>query len=411
MNNRHDFARGIRLYRQGMYRQAKTELTNASATGGVLGRIARYYRGRACYEAAVGLARQGDLAGTQAYLGRSAGLLGRSSDLAVYLARAYGAVGRRRRAEAKLNAAADLSHGDPNIVARLARTQARDGRTVEAMMTLRAALREHPDAAELHLQAGLVLSRQGRLSEAGEHFRRACECDCCSAPAHRYLGLCKAAEGRCAEAVGHLSRAHALRPHDIVCAYELASVARAAADRPYDCPLRLQPIVTPSDSNSLRDLAEFVTAESDFVGAMLSLPPSEIDSELFSLLSAVMDLALEIHERYADLHYRQALILRRLDDHEGAAGHARRALEINGRYVQARILLGKLLVQTDPAAAIEQLTAAVTLGGDYADVHAELGGLYQAAGDTDKARRAWTRALEINHSFTKASDALRRLAA
>ena len=55
--------------------------------------------------------------------------------------------------------------------------------------------------------------------------------------------------------------------------------------------------------------------------------------------------------------------------------------------------------------------AAVTLGGDYADVHAVLGRLHQEAGRLEEARRTWARALELNGSFTKARYALRRLAA
>lgn len=404
------YSRGIELFRRGRYDQAVAVLCTVTDEPGLIGRLARFYQAQACRQAGVELARAGNLVAAQEYLQRTIRLIGTNADLAHYLARLYTQMGLHDRAEAHYDAAA--SHRDsPAVRAALARAQHRAGRSAQAMITLGEALHAFPDAPELHVQAGLMLARDERYAAAADEFRRAIECDCLCDEAHYHLGLCEAAQGRCAEAARHLERALQLRPHDVLLAYQLALTARAAADAGQSILLRLPEASTPSGQTYMQQLADFVAREADFVAAFLSLPPSEADEELFGLLSAVLDTALADHGDYADLHLRQSLVQRRLGNADKSVAHARRAVEINADFVQARIQLAGLLAEQAPADAVRHYEHAVRSGGDYADVHAALGDLYDRLGRPDHAAAALRRALEINCNYSRAREALRRLAA
>ena len=293
----------------------------------------------------------------------------------------------------------------------LALSQVRDGRHIEALMTLSEAIRSQGSSAQLHLYMGMILSRDGEFEQAAEHFRQAIQCDCSCPEAHYYLGLCLAWAGEVGKAVRQLERAHALRPHTVVWAYQLAMTAKAAAEKGLHIRLDLQsPSVQPS-AGHLDDLAEYVASEVDFVTAFLALPVSEADAEIFTLLSAVLTLSLEKHGEYADLHHRQSLVLARLGQHVPAVDHARQAVEINPQYVQARIQLADLLADEQPASAVEHLLLAVKAGGSYADVHADLGQLYERLDQPASAVEQFHQSLQINANYPRASEGLKRLVA
>lgn len=411
MTAAHSYSQGISLYRQGRYDEAAGALSTVVDEPGLLGQLARYYQAQACRQAGLEMARAGQLQGAQEYLRRTMKLMGPNADLAGYLARIYMQMGMHDRAEAQLEAVAETHRDRPAAQAALAMAQHHNGRTTQAMLTLGAALRDHPDSAELHEAMGLALSREDRHKEAARHFAKAIECDCLRADAHYHLGLCEAAQGRCAEAARRLERAHSLRPNDVLLAYQLAIIARAAAEQgtPVQLTLR-EPTTTPAESD-LRHLADFVASENDFVMAFLSLPVSPADEELFGLISAVLDTALELHPTYADLHYRQSLVCLRLGNAAGAVEHAQQAVTINPHYVQARIHLARLLAEAEPALAADHLHMAIESGGEYADAHALLGEVYCRLGNPVQAQVELHHALEINPRYKLAGEAMRRLVA
>ena len=278
-------------------------------------------------------------------------------------------------------------------------------------MTLHEALRQHPSSAELHVHLGLMLCREGRMDKAAKSFQWATECDCSRADAYYYRGLCEAALGHCAAAVRDLERALSLQPDNVLMAYQLAAVARAAAEQGSPVQIRLpEPSRAPATSH-LRYLAEFVCKEPDFISAFLALPDSPADEELFGLLSAILETALEMHPGYADLHFRQALVLQRVGNAVAAREHAQRAVEINPNYVQGQILYGRLLAEHEPPEAALHLQMAVECGGDYADVHTLLAQLYHRMGRLDEARTELHSALRVNGDYAPARQALASLAA
>jgi tetratricopeptide (TPR) repeat protein len=290
--------------------------------------------------------------------------------------------------------------------------QWRAGQRDEAQMTLRRALRRLGDHVDLHNQMGLFLAAQGRWADARDAFERAVQADCSRARAHEHLGLAAAATGDCRTALRSLQRAYELRPHDMVLAHRLALAAKAVTQDGESVVIRLpEPAARPAASQ-MAYLARYVTAEGDFVDAFLALPTSAVDGELFGVLEAALQTALAEHGDYADLHLRASAVLDRMGRSAEAMAHARTAVQINGRYVRARLHLGRLCAEARlDEEAIEHLEQAVAAGADWADVHCAAADLLARRGWTAEARRHLERALQLNPRYGRAAEAIAALAA
>ncbi|MDP7162534.1 MAG: tetratricopeptide repeat protein, partial [Phycisphaerae bacterium] len=161
-----------------------------------------------------------------------------------------------------------------------------------------------------------------------------------------------------------------------------------------------------------RQLAHYVTMEPDFLDAMLSLPRSEIDSDLFSVLASVLELALARHANYADLHYYAGGVFHRLGDVATATQHAREALSINPDYVKARMQLANLCAQAGQTRqAARHLEQAIECGVDWPDVHFRAGELLLKCDRAKEAQRHFLCALQLKPNYMRASEALASAAA
>ncbi len=342
---------------------------------------------------------------------RARDVLGDSSSVALLLASLCRAAGNADRAEAHLQSAGGGGEGPAKVELDLADLQIRTGRSQQAMLTLCDALRRHWREPILHLRMGLLYARQEDYSQARKHLSFCVQFAPKNADGHYWLGMCHAVINDPAQAAMSLARAHELRPDRVVWAYQLAQVTRAAADRGIQVDLPIVPAAAPADKSSLAGLVETICRDSEIVLAMLAVPESDADEELFGSLCGLLELALEQHPNRADLHHRQSLVLDRMGQLDEAIKHARRAVAINPQYVQAHILLGSLLAESEPAIAQEHLKCAIAAGGDYADVHVRLAEIAKQAGKVEQARAELERALEINSDYEQAREALEALAA
>lgn len=417
------YAHGLALYRAGKYRQAAVELEPLSRAGGFSGDVARYYLGMCRRELGLAALRRGEHAAAERFFRRALADAGRDADLCSYLARLCAVSARPEACEREAARAVDAAGGDVSAWRRLAQAQWRNGRREEAYMSLQQAARIAGDHPELNLQRGLFLAAEGRFTEALPVLARAARRRPADPDAHHYLGLCAAAEGDTRAACRALQRAFDLNPTDLAVARHLALAAGAARTEGLRVTLRLPESVGGASTRSdgpgggldrsrLRDLADYVVREPDFVDGLLALSPSPADGEVFSLLLRVLDAATASRPEYADLHLRCGRVLRRLDRDRAAETRIRRALEINPRYVEARIELGRLLAETGRGQeAAHHLHRAVTDGADYPDIHLLLGRLAADASRREDARRHLRRALDLKQDYPAAAQLLDRLAA
>ena len=406
------YGQGLALYHQGRYDEAAQVLAQVPHNGDLSGSVARYYLGMSHRALGAQAMSQGHLAEAERHLAAAAQALGRQGDLSSYLACLYARAGKPtdclRQTDKALAGGAD----DSRAWLRHAQALWRSARPDEAQIVLRQALRRFGQQAGLHRQLGLFLAGQGRWAEAQDAFARAIQADCSRADAHEYHGLAAAATNNARVALQSLQRAYELRPNDMVLAHRLALTAKVVTQQGHPVAIRLpEPASKPSPSQ-LGHLAHYVTAEGDFVDAFLTLPPSQADAELFGVLEAALQAAIAQHGDYADLHLRSSAVLARLGRTAEAVSHAETAVKINGRYVRARLHLGRLCADAGrDDEAVEHLEQAIASGADWADVHCAAADLLGSRGRLAEARQHLTRALQLNPSYSRATEAMASLAA
>ncbi len=412
MSQVNHYTQGILLYRAGRYKQAIEELELLQGRDDLLGRLGEYYLALCRRSMGIEAMRQGRFDVAERCLRAAMESIGREADLPAHLARLYAQNGRFDRcvAEMEKNVVSDSDSVEAHR--KLAQAQWRSGHRAEACMTLYSALRKFGCESQLWVQLGLFYAAEERFDEARQALQKAVNADCTNAKAHRYLAMAAAAQGDVEAARRSFQRAFELNPGDLMSAYQLALAAKATAENGLTVMLHLPELFLPAGGSEIRQLASYITQEPDFVDAFLSLPDSEVDTELFGMLLGVVQTALAEQPRFADLHYHCSRIFQRLGRTTPAIEHAQKAIQINPQYVQAMIHLGRLLASAGRLAeAIEHLEKAVADGGDWPDIHCLIGELMQQSSLRTDAKRHLERALVLKTNYPRAAEALASLAA
>ncbi|MCL2700188.1 MAG: hypothetical protein FWE88_00680 [Phycisphaerae bacterium] len=408
------YAQGAALFGQKRYADAVELLMHVTGQGDLVGQLSRYYAGTCHRELGLAALRGGEYRTAESHFRQAMQLLGAQSELTGFLASALARQGRFESCSREMEKLARREDAPVAVWRKLAMSQWQSGRRDEAYMSLQQAMRLLGDSAGLHLQLGMFYASEGRMAPAREHLTRAAEADASDVDAHYYLGLVAAACQDTRMAVRSFQRAFALRPGDVMLAYQLSLAARAASERGYHqvvhLPDRSEAVATETSQTKL--LARYVTSEADFIETFLSLPASDADAELFTMLADVLGVAISEHPEYADLHLSLSRVLMRLDRRDEALQSGLRAAQINPTFVRALLHVAQVHVSLDqPAAALVRLREAITAGADYPDVHCQAGELMRELRRPDEARRHLLRALELNSTYERAAEALEHLAA
>ena len=400
------YTEGMSLYRRGRYEEAVRLLAHVIGREDLVGRLARFYRGMSHRAIGIGAMRAGRFDIAERHLRSAAAALGRDADLTAYLSGIYAHTHRYEACAAEMERARTADCDGAAACRKLAQAQWRAGRREQAHITLADGLRRHGDHPALNMQLGLFYAADERFAEARSCLESVVQADCGNPDAHYYLALAAAAEGDVRTSAHALQRAFDLRPGDLLLALQLALTAKACAERGSPLVLRLPEPAPPPAASEMRHLANYVTAENDFIEAFLSLPKSAADGELFGMLAAVTDVALAQHPDYADLHYYRARIHKRLGDVERAEREAHKAVRINGRYVQALLLLADIEARTDRhKEALEHVVRAIECGADWPDVHSLAGEWLIRCGRPREARWHLRRALHLKTTYPRARPA------
>lgn len=412
MDHTRRYRSGMAAYDAGRFIEAIEHLAPLAKGGrGTVSVLSRFYLGQAHYRLAHGHFEARRFADAARHFQASASANPSGGDFARFLAVCHVGMGQLDRASEDFDRLLARHPGDATLRIRSALARHRLGHAVEALSILQEGLRRCVDHAELHYQLGVILAAEGEVDEAERQFERVIDLDASHAAAHERLAQCFGARQQPRRALEHLETANRLEPGNSRIALQLSILAQEIDDPDLRERLRLRRPATPRyDERDLDRLSDAILSEPEFVQAFLSLPPSEVDQEVFGLLAATLERALAGHPEYADLHYHCSAVYRRLGKARDAIDHAERAVRINPRYTDALILLARLYGQTDRCVpAIERLEEAVRNGADYPDVHYLLGGLYQRSKRQDMACRAYERALELNRNYSAAREALAAL--
>jgi len=407
------YRQGLQLYCSGRAREAVGLLEELSDHGDLAGRLGRYYRGLSHRCLGVEALQAGRFDEAEAQFRAAITCIGRRADLTEYLCGIYARGGRFERCANELDRAVGQDSQCAETWRRLAQAQWQAGRREQAFMTLSQAVRRLGDRGVLLMQLGLFHAAEERFDEAVECLAQAARADCTRPETHTYLALAAAGAGDILQAVRSFQRAWALRPDDMTVALELAMAARAADQSGRGVVVRPpQSLQSPVADSHIRQLAAYVQSEPDFIDAFLALPTSGADRDLFRLLACVLRTALAEHPDYADLHHRASGVMLRLGRHEQAMDHAKRAVEINPRYVHALVHLARLCEKAGRRAeAVAHVEQAIRHGADWPDVHCLAGDLLARNAAPALARRHFIRAMELQTDYPRARRGLAALAA
>jgi len=398
-------------YRRGEYQAAVDLLASLGRHPGPLGRMAVYYGAMANRALGIEAMRTSDFAQAERRLNAASRAIGRRANLTAYLAACYARNQRFDKCANEMEKSAE-PNGGPEQWRKLAQAQWRSGRKEHALMSLHKAIRSFGPDSRLQLQLGLFHAAEERYAQAFECISSAVENDCDNATAHYYLGLTAAAQGSCQQALRCFQRAFDLEPDNLLAARQLSIAANAVHQAGDRFALRLPESPSEQESTPARQLARYITKDPELSEALLRLPKSHVDEELFGVLAGVLDIALKEHPGYADLHYHASRTRQRLGDLERATEHAREAIRINPNYVRARMQMAYVCEQVNKTdLAAQHLSKAIKLGADWPDVHLHAADLLKKCERTEHARRHLLRALELKPDYTQARDALVSLAA
>jgi tetratricopeptide (TPR) repeat protein len=415
MGDHESYSEGMAAYHAGRYGDVITHLTPLASHGeGAIRLLGRFYVGQAHYRLAVRLFEQRRFRDAGNHFRAAAQMNPAGGGVARFLAACHSNNHDLEELDRQLREQVRLNPDDADSRIRLALVQWKLGQPAEAVTLLREGIERKPDHADLHYQLGVMMAAEERFDEARVQFETTIGLDACHALAHERLGQCCGVARKTDQAIEHLQRAHKLDPSNSRVALQLSILAGGINEPPRRPQIILQPASGSSryDQADIDRLGETIVEEPDFVEAFLQVPASDVDQEVFTVLRATLERALEKHPEFADLHYHCGQIYHRLGRDRNAIQQIERAIQINPQYVQALILLARLYGQTDRwAAGLERLQQAVEAGADYPDVHYLLGQLYQRGNQPERARQAYQRALDLKSDYRPAREALESLTA
>jgi len=391
------YREGLKLYCSGRAREAIDLLGELRDRGDLAGRLSRYYEGLSHRSLGIDALQAGRFAEAETQFRAAVKCIGRRADLTEYLCGIYARGGHFERCANELDKSVAQDGQCAETWRRLAQAQWQAGRREEALMTLGRAVRRLGERGVLLMQLGLFHAAEERFAEAADCLARAARADCSDM----------------LQAVRSFQRAWELRPGDTAVALQLAIAARAADESGHGVVVRPpQNLQSPVADSHIRQLAAYVRSEPDFIDAFLALPTSTVDEELFRLLVHVLQTALVEHPDYADLHHRASEVMLRLGTTEPAMHHARRAVEINPRYVHALVHLSGLCNRMGRhAEAVANVELAIRYGADWPDVHCLAGDLLSSGATPALARKHFIRAIELKAGYPRARQGLAALAA
>ncbi len=412
MSQTDNYNQGLSLFEQGRYADALELLVPLSHLPSLFSRLAKLYCGKCHRAAGIEFMATGDFQAAERHLHAAVETVGRSSELATYLASLYATTDRYPSCVRETEKAVALDPDDPQMHRRLAMAQWRDGNRAGSYMTIEGALRMFGDDSTLHMQLGLFHAAEGRYPQARVSLQEAIQADRVNAAAHYNLALAAAAEGDVTAALRSFQRAYELSPADLIFAHHLSLAAKAAQQEGHAVSLRLPDAAQATGGSEMQQLAACVCNEPEFIEAFLELGETDADQMIFGLLAEVLECALAEHPAYADLNYQLSRVLLRLGRIDEAIDRANRAVAINPNYVNAIVHLGRLYaLKGNCHEAAGNLQRGISLGGDWADVHFLAGKMLQKTNKSEDAVWHFERALKLNPEYVKAEKALAKLAA
>ena len=266
--------------------------------------------------------------------------------------------------------------------------EANRGNTARAQQAFQRAISEDRNAFKAAYNLGVLADRAGNTNRAMEYYRQALRIQSDYERAADGMVTIFLRRGSVPDALAFiepLARSHRTNLH-LQAIYAEVLVHAERYDQAWD-----------AARVALRCDERFVPALTAIVKAARAQGRTE-------LAESVLDQALEVDERDAELHFIKGMMLR---DEPGrfrdALGEFRRAVELRGDYAEARVQLGvMLLAGGNYTEALQHFQTAARLAPTLVAVHLNLGDAYRATKQWEKAKASFEKALSMESELPQA---------
>ena len=320
-------------------------------------------------------------------------------DMSYHLGLVKAAMGRGEEALNELDRAVTTN---PNYLkARIGRgiLLARQGMGEEASKVLEEVARERPHFADVHFHLGVVKAYLGHLEEAEACFKKAIEINAMYNGPRFYLGLVLAAQGKCEEAVKKVREVLLLDPNHSEAKLIMAHLERLGREPSVDA--RKEFFQRFADKARL-EFPRHLEIYPDFSDIVNVFSPKENRSLYLSLIR-LMESTSEVHPNFADVHENLGILYSKMDQHEKAITYFSKALDLNPKYIRARMnRYRSLMVLGLLDRALLDMDALVARGINFADLYFDRGRALHGLGRSDEGLRSLEQAISINPQLKKA---------
>jgi tetratricopeptide (TPR) repeat protein len=377
-----DYDHAVGLYRQGCYAEVIDTLHGMMDRQDVLGEMARFYVGMSHRALGLSAMKISDYGGAEKHFRAAAGRIGADADISRHLAGIFAKTQRPVLCTEQMRhiTGDNQTLGD---ICRLARAQWQAGERVSARLGLRRALKGFPRNSTIYRQLGLFAASQDDYRRARRYLKRAVRFDCTNWRAWRHLGLVCLVDQDIPAAVRAFQRAFDLQPNNLELAWRLSQAAHAGQQNGYGVLLHLPEAPLPESDSPIRQLAMYMVRESDYLQACLNPMTAPTEPRYYDMLQDVLTVAVGMYSGYADIHLAAGRVAERRGEVARAQEHARRAIEINPKYIDALVFLAKCHAQADEVEeGIMRYRQAISAGGNWADIHHDLSALRDRQNNT-----------------------------
>ena len=298
------------------------------------------------------------------------------------------------------------------LMLKLAQLYDERGETDNALANLDACTKHNPDSAEFYLYYGTMLRQKGRLNEAQKAFEKALEINKFMSKAFYQLGLLEKAKNNSESAKELFQKAIQLSPDDPYAHYQLGMTYKDLGNIDLAVmEVKRATILHPTDSYGHSRLGQFYQQQNKYELAVASysraigLKPKDafVLEKLAEVLAAKGDhnRAIEVFQEALSCQFHQKVetmlslcrsvkAVGKWSDLQDLSGEILRLDPEN--YEAAYLLAYSVAKQGRLEEAIQMFEALVAKKIAKYDSWLELGKLYQATGQNDKAIVALTRA-------------------
>lgn len=155
--------------------------------------------------------------------------------------------------------------------------------------------------------------------------------------------------------------------------------------------------------NVIQSAKQILRKDERHVGAMFAMAEANYQLGRYELAKSIIDTAVELRPKRADLYYSAGLIELELDNKVGARSNFEKAIELQPQYPEAHNNLGVLYQEArDYAAAEEEFKAAIRDFPDFKEAYLNLGNAYKGGTKYKDAELAFKKAIGIDPGYAEA---------